>query len=187
MTADLDAIVSTAPPLPEPDVETLPGGIRVPGTIRVTATPDGADDLAVAVHLVVQLVDGRYVVADMRCVQVEGGPPVDSRQLRAVAVADIVARAVRPYVLANGEHAGGPWQPLTVGPDDAADGPTDRALRKVAALYRVAYMCGLAPTATVTETMGLKRPTAANWIGRARDRGLLGPTSERRAGEYHDG
>lgn len=165
-----------------------PGGVLAPALVRVTAHPDGADDLAVRVDLVVELVDGRYVVTDLRASQVDGGPPIDSRQLRAVPVAEIVADGVRPYVLANADGgAGGPWQPLTVGPDDVADGPSDRAIRKVAQVYRYAWMCGLPPTATVAEITGLKRATAANWIGRARDRGYLGAAQERRAGEYGDG
>lgn len=152
-------------------------------------TYDPGDDfgLPYKVELTVMFRDGRYVVERLVCTEVEGGPPVDSAGLRQVPIAKLVSHTVVPYVWQHDPEHEGPTKltPFTgVSPEDAADGPTDDALRKVAVVYAVSYACGLPPAKKVTEVFGLVRSTAARWITMARGRGFLGPTTPGRAGEH---
>jgi hypothetical protein len=60
---------------------------------------------------------------------------------------------------------------------------TDEVLREVGALYTAAYVSGLSsPMKTVMQTFDLPRATAGRWVAKARTQGLLGKTSERKAG-----
>jgi hypothetical protein len=62
-------------------------------------------------------------------------------------------------------------------PDDVAEhGPTDRALRWVAHLYRYGYAVSYNPTKAVEETLKLPRSTAGRWIAAARTAGYLAPS-----------
>lgn len=60
---------------------------------------------------------------------------------------------------------------------------TDENLRQVAELYRAAIKRGDPPTQMVAEAMHVARSTAARWVGKARERGFLGPSMRGRAGE----
>jgi transposase len=64
----------------------------------------------------------------------------------------------------------------------AGGGPSDEDLRAVADVYGLAFVTGGAPTKTVMERLGLPRSTAGRWIKMARERGLLGPATPRKAG-----
>jgi hypothetical protein len=55
-------------------------------------------------------------------------------------------------------------------------------LAQVAKVYVDAYRAGQHPTKAVGQTWQVSRTTAAKWVARARDVGLLGATSPRRAG-----
>jgi hypothetical protein len=59
-------------------------------------------------------------------------------------------------------------------------------LCKVAELYRAALERGDPPTQTVADEMYAARSTAARWVAKARERGLLGPSLPGRAGERKD-
>lgn len=167
-------------------VELAPG-VRGPAWLGPTTfTPDPDDGFPYRVALTVVHADARYVVERMECSQLDGGPPVDSAGLRLVPVAQLVSHAIVPYVW-QGEPAetGSKWTPFAgVSPDDAVDGPTDDALRKLAVVYAVSYACGLPPTKKAAETLGLVRSTAGRWVTMARARGFLGPTTPGRAGEH---
>jgi hypothetical protein len=67
-----------------------------------------------------------------------------------------------------------PWG-RQVPSDVAKEGPTDRALRWVAHIYRYGLAIGYKPTKAVAEAVGLSRPTAGRWIAAAREKGFLGP------------
>jgi hypothetical protein len=60
---------------------------------------------------------------------------------------------------------------------------TDEHLRRVAALYRAALERGDPPTQTVGDEMHAGRSTAARWVAKARERGLLGEALPGKAGE----
>lgn len=164
-------------------VELAPG-VRGPERASGTFTPDD-DEFAYVVELSVVFSDGRYVVDKMVCTQVEGGRPVDSIGLRLLPIAKLVTHTVLPYIWQRDAEQQGSTK-LTpfdgVSPDDAADGPTDDALRKVALVYSVSYACGQPPAKRVTEVFRLARSTAGRWVTMARERGFLGPTTPGRAG-----
>lgn len=60
---------------------------------------------------------------------------------------------------------------------------TDDDLQNVADLYRAALADGRPPTQTIANEMHASRATAARWVARARERGLLGAAIPGRAGE----
>jgi hypothetical protein len=60
---------------------------------------------------------------------------------------------------------------------------TDETLREVARHYRQAAEHGEPPSLGVAAAMNVSRSTAARWVKRARERGLLGPALRGRAGE----
>lgn len=59
----------------------------------------------------------------------------------------------------------------------------DEELRNVARAYRAALVEGKPPTATVAEELHVSRSTAGRYVQRAREKGFLGPTRPRLAGE----
>lgn len=167
-------------------VELAPG-VRGPARLDATTfTPDADDGFPYKVALTVVYRGDRYVVDWMECTQLERAAPVDSAGLRLVPVAQLVSHAVSPFVW-QGEpgERGSKWTPFAgAGRDDAMNGPTDEALRKVAVVYAVTYAVGQAPVKKVTEVFGLARSTAGRWVTLARERGFLGPTTPGRAGEH---
>ncbi|HSJ43840.1 MAG TPA: hypothetical protein VK923_04055 [Euzebyales bacterium] len=167
-------------------VELAPG-VRGPSRVPPTQFTPGPDDgFAYVVTLTVVHNGDRYVVERMECAQTDSGPPVDSSGLRIIPVAQLVSQAVVPYVW-RGEpgERGSKWAPFVgASRDDAANGPTDEALRKVAVVYAVTYAVGQAPVKKVTEVFGVPRSTAGRWVTMARERGFLGPTTPGRAGEH---
>jgi hypothetical protein len=165
----------------------LTSGVLLPERLSATVTPGTGDDLPYAVELDIVLVGDRYRVAALTLRQITNGPPVTSVGLRDVAINDLILHAVAPLALDSEDqkpsmHGLAPFP--DAGPADVADGPTDQALQKVAAVYQLSYACGLRPAKTVTETFGLSRSTAGRWITMTRKRGLLGPTTRGRAGEH---
>jgi transposase len=56
-------------------------------------------------------------------------------------------------------------------------------LVEVAEVYRRAHAVTNSPTQAVADHFERPRSTAAKWVQRAREEGLLGPTEERRSGE----
>jgi hypothetical protein len=60
---------------------------------------------------------------------------------------------------------------------------TDDELQVAAEVYRDALRRGAHPTQTVQRVMHVSRSTAGRWVMECRKRALLGPTTERRAGE----
>ena len=155
------------------DPEAFTEGILAPR--RITATASGHDpdyDLEVEI----ELERGRYVVKSLRC-QARKGGAVTSEGVTHLPVKQIL-RIIVGRVLGNPLVSG--WAP---GPDAAGQGPTDEALKRVAAVYRVAHLMGLPPTESVAQTSSLARSTAGRWVGMARERGFLGKAEPRKAGE----
>ena len=60
---------------------------------------------------------------------------------------------------------------------------TDEQLQRVADAYRAAMEHGDPPTQTIAAVMHASRPTAARWVARARERGMLGESLPGKAGE----
>jgi hypothetical protein len=134
--------------------------------------------------------DGRFVVDQLTVKRKPGGPPVTSEHLREVPVAAFLRLAVEHNVMHVGptEHDGktSSWKLTWASPlalsERARGGPSERDLQVVADVYHVAYATGQAPTRAVMERLDLPRSTAGRWVKMARERGLLGPATPRKAG-----
>lgn len=63
---------------------------------------------------------------------------------------------------------------------------TDETLGRVAKIYRAAVGSGT-PTKAVAEAMNVPRSTAARWVTKARERGILRPALHGRSGEAGSG
>lgn len=157
----------------ETRLEEFGAGVVVPE--RFDAWTEGPESDPYDVSMTVALKGARFVCKSLTVTMRDSGEPVTGEGLRLVPVGRLMREAVWTVL----EEARGP-DPFTVGPEDAADGPTDAAIRKVATVYQVAYALGEAPTARVAEVFSLTRATAGRWIRTARDRGYLGETTRGR-------
>ena len=136
--------------------------------------------------------DGRFVCDQLTIKRLPDGPPVTTEGLREVPVAAFLRLAVESNVMRVGPtiHEGNTssWELQWASPLELSErarsggGPSDADLRTVAALYQVAYATGGAPTKLVMNRLGLPRSTASRWVRMARERGLLGPATPRKAG-----
>jgi hypothetical protein len=150
------------------------GGIPLWETIEVVVTNDRG--LPCDVELVATMRHGQYEVDKLVCSRKKKGPEITGELVRSLPVGRLLQMsAIKANTFQASPHA------------DAAkirkQGPTDESLRVVAQVYRLALAVREDPTAAVASGLKLPRPTAARWVKTARQRGYLGPTEERRAGE----
>ncbi len=159
----------------------LGDGLAVPSPVTITVTGEPFD-----LVLAVELQGGRFVCRDLRVTQVDGGPPVTGEALRRIPVSEVIRTALEDTIV-RGEQIGPElWEAAPMGAprrDIARHGPTDEALKHVAAIYRFTHALGESPTKGVQERLGLPRSTAARWVALARERGYLGAASVGKAGE----
>jgi hypothetical protein len=135
---------------------------------------------------------GHFVVDWLTIRRREDGPPITSEGLRELPVAGFLRLAVESSLLRvrPDEHDGrtSSWDLTPTGPitlserAQAGGGPSDQDLRAVADIYQLAFLTGAAPTKAVIGRFNLPRSTASRWIKMARERGLLGPATPRKAG-----
>jgi hypothetical protein len=135
---------------------------------------------------------GHFVVDRLTIRRREDGPPVTTEGLREIPVAAFLRLALEGSLLRVGprEYDGhtSSWKLTPAGPialserAQAGGGPSDADLRAVADVYQLAYLTGAAPTKTVMQRLDLPRSTASRWVRMARERGLLGPATPRKAG-----
>jgi hypothetical protein len=126
------------------------------------------------------LTGGHYVVETMSVRRQAGGPEISTDLLRRVPVSTLVRTAIMATAIEQGSwfHSADPEDLQR----ELAKGPTEENLRRIARVYRIAYLSGEAPTAAVATACALPRSTAGRWVRLARQRGFLGPTRERVAG-----
>ncbi len=159
------------------------GGWAMPtGFRRATRHPitlDAGDTVDMVVETDVQLLNtGRLEVVRL-CLStadsVADNVGISSSLLRQIPVGTIVAELAFEYLsfvaVLDGQTIASRWRP---GPDHLEDGPTDANLALVAGVYQSASVAGLAPIKAVVDVLGLKRPTAADWVKRAKYAGLIG-------------
>lgn len=156
------------------EVEGFPEGILAPRRITASATGHDPDyDL----ELEIELERGRYVLRTMTCRARKRGA-ITSEGVNAIPVPMIVrfivGRVLFIPLISPGRAAN---------PALAVEGPTETALKRVAATYRMAHLMSLSPTKSVAQDLGLPRSTAGRWVAMARSRGFLGPAEPRKAGE----
>jgi hypothetical protein len=135
---------------------------------------------------------GHFVVDRLTVKRREDGPPVTTEGLRQIPVTAFLRLAVEGNRMRVGprEYDGhtSSWKLTWAGPitlserAQAGGGPSDEDLRAVADVYQLAFVTGGAPAKTVMQRLGLPRSTASRWIKMARERGLLGPATPRKAG-----
>ena len=150
------------------------GDLHLWETIEVTITNDRV--LPADVELVATMRRGHYEVDKLVCSRKKNGPEITGELIRSLPVGRLLQQsAIKANTLFGSPYA------------DAAkireQGPTDESLRVVAQVYRLALAVRDDPTAAVASGLQLPRPTASRWVKTARQRGFLGPTEERRAGE----
>lgn len=151
------------------------GGFSVWSPCAVVVTEDPSTPYDVKLELAIE--DGRFEVQQLTATRKPGGPPLTTEQLRLVSVAKIAARAVAQVMPEIVQSAPGAFQ---IGGE--APSPADE-LEHVAALYRLAYVCGLHPIQHVADQLDIPKSTAAKKVIRAREAGLLGPATPGVAGE----
>jgi hypothetical protein len=131
---------------------------------------------------------GRFVVDRLTIQRSEYGRPITTEGIREIGVATLLHQAVELNVMHTeatgdgGYKATWPTMPILSQHARTGGGPSDEDLRVLAMVYQVAYATGTPPTKTVMLRLGLPRSTASRWIRMARNRGLLGPATPRKAG-----
>ena len=135
---------------------------------------------------------GHFVCNRLTIQRREDGPPITTEGLREIPVAAFLRLAVEGNLRRIGptEYDGrtSSWKLTPTGPirlserARAGAGPSEQDLRAVADVYLLAHVTGGAPTKTVMDRFGLPRSTASRWIKMAREQGLLGPATPRKAG-----
>jgi hypothetical protein len=163
-------------------VEIVPGVVGPEQIIEprcAIPTPDGGVSIRLDIRFDPQR--GRYLCHEFSAVSDPGA--VTTEALRHVRIADwiglslLVNDSEEGSVIRELENPDGrdPWG--FTAPDDVTQyGPTDRALRWVAHLYRYGLAVSYNPTKAVGESLKLPRSTAGRWIGAARSAGHLGPS-----------
>lgn len=164
-------------------VELAPG-LKVPQ--RMEGTIEG-EDLPFDIDLVVVLDKGRFVCEELACRRKPDGLPVETELVRQLPVARLVREVATSYLfhveeLDKGGFHVSPYNWHGLRESALEHGPTEVVIEGVARLYRFAFACGMPPTKTIVEEIGIPRSTAVRWISMARQRGLLGPARARRAG-----
>jgi hypothetical protein len=119
---------------------------------------------------------GRYVVNQLTIRRREDGPPVTSEGIREIPVHALMRVALERYLST--------LEPLELSEQaKGGRGPTEQDLRAIAITHQVAYTTNNPPTRTVMQRFDLPRSTASRWVRMARERGLLGPATPRKAGD----
>ena len=141
------------------------------------------DDVPYKVEMVVTWDAGRLVCTSLTCTPKANGEEVTGEGLRTLPVAGLIRAGVQGYLF-RVEKVGRSTRlvPATLPSLESSEGPTAEALEWVALVYRLAHATKFNPTKAVTDALRLPRSTAARWVMTARTKGLLGPTTEGKAG-----
>ena len=182
------------------------------GTLVVpTPVTAGVETDSYRVALTIELEQRRPVCTAIR--RLSGGTPLTGELLRSIPLQRIIQRVqehVRQQLVERDPLGASRPSWDTVLPKDAphdlwieypasretierelsADSPggpkrvSDELLREAADVYREALATGQSnPTEVVRKRLHLARSTAGRYVGKARERGFLGPAMPRRAGE----
>ncbi|WP_152486298.1 hypothetical protein [Nocardiopsis lucentensis] len=140
-------------------------GLRLPRRVEVEGRDVQGYDVTMGAEF--NRDSGRYECRSLT-VSAQEGTEVTGEALRSVPVQTVLRLGIESAVKGSMALNMGPM------PEDIAEGgPTTRALKWVAYLYRVALIFGESPVQTVALGLDLPKSTAARWVTRARDRGLL--------------
>jgi hypothetical protein len=131
---------------------------------------------------------GRFVVDRLIIQRSEFGRPITTEGIREIGVATLLHQAVELNVTQTAPTGDGgykaTWSTMPILSERArtGGGPSEEDLRIIAMVYQVAYATGTPPTKAVMLRAGVPRSTAGRCIRMARERGLLGPATPRKAG-----
>ena len=140
-------------------------------------------DVPYKVEMIVTWVAGRLLCASLTCTPKSDGEEVTGEGLRTIPVAGLIRAGVQGYLFRVTKVGRTTRMAPAILPSlEVSEGPTDEALEWVAIVYRLAHATKFNPTKAVTEALRLPRSTAARWVMSARTKGLLGPTTEGKAG-----
>lgn len=168
------------------DLQEIAPGVfmGLPGTATFEPVDIGGAPYAVAITFGMTA-DGPRPAA-VTVTAAEGSPPVTSSTLRAVKVWDLARAGIitgahrgRSEATSDGGTA---TELLSTSLTDQdielirLRGPVRESLEWAAWFYNLARVLGLPPAKQVELELGLPRTTAAKWIRRARDMGLISPT-----------
>jgi hypothetical protein len=162
-----------------------------PGLAAPAAFTFSGEGQAHSLEASVVFEEGRFIIDQLTFRRRKGGPPITTESIRQSRLATLLHLAVESQVVESTPTDDGgykaAWPHWSIKPAlseraRAGGGPSDEDLRSIATVYQVAYALGAPPTRTVMERFGLPRSTASRWIRVARERGLLGPATPRKAG-----
>ena len=161
-------------------------GVQGPREVEFDWIPDDwipGDAVAISLKLKYYEALARYVCTEFRAYRSpdapEGKAYVTSETLRETTLATWIATALNSgapviWAIPNTDDVE-PWG-LTPPKNLRQEGPTDRALRWTAHLYRCAMAVWLNPAVQIEKQLKLSHSTAARWIRLARQKGYLGPS-----------
>jgi hypothetical protein len=160
---------------PDADSVEFPGGLHLPATVVVSSE----DHEGYGIEARVTYDGTRYVCADFRMWQREGGPPVTTEAIRAVPVKHLIRRAIesQTYELVQWSRGQEPKYELMpeLAPPDVRRSGADEMARWVATAYQLAIALNEPPTKSIQDRLGVSRATAGRWVAEARRQGLLPP------------
>ncbi len=152
-------VEATAVPIGKATVTPIPD-VVIPAAIETTVN---LREMTVTVRADWQAATGSFDPVNVT-IAASPGQTIAASALRTIPLARITAAGANSIIPAH-------WpEPAPV---DAAAGPTDTVLTAVAAWYRRSLACGIPPQQEIADRLHVPKATAARWITRARDRGLI--------------
>lgn len=155
-------------------VEVLPD-LHFPHRARIVVSGERHLNVDVMMEVTFDETVDRYVI-DSLVVKRRGAgsPAVDAAELRTLRLDDYVRRSNLSAVPFDGGRIGLKVDAKTMAAVRAGGPSDDDSLRWAARIYAWAHAFHLPPTQEVERRLKLSRPSASEWIRKARDRGFLG-------------
>lgn len=175
---------------PEAELRQVAPGVVFELPVIVTVSPVDLGEGTYLVRIVLdQTTDGiRPVQVMVQSQDDDNRVPVTGTALRAVKVSELAREGLKDWALKSDDFSGyvsPPGKPNTKGiggskgrptgtpTDMKRQGPTGEALRWAAYYYNLASVLGLPPLKEVATRLQLSSATAARWVRKAREEGLI--------------
>lgn len=155
----MQSVEATAVAIGEATVTPMPD-VVIPAVIE---TAVNLREMTVTVRAAWQTATGSFEPVNVT-IAAPPGQTIAAAALRTIPLASITAAGASSIIPAR-------WP--APAPVDAAAGPTDAVLAAVGAWYRRCLACGIPPQQEIADRLHVPKATAARWITRARDRGLI--------------
>jgi hypothetical protein len=152
------------------------GGLYVMSPVTFKDTIDGAE---VKIEAEYDPHVRRIVAKQVNILATDDRPELSSSLMQKIKIQNFLRDLLKNAALVPGD-AGDVFYPISLTPISEqysesvrAQGPNESTLDLVARYYRLAEVINEPPTKAVQECLRIPRPTAANWVSRARATGLL--------------